>query len=90
MSRLHLTPRSKWSDRASRSLTETMADQRRKVEAEEKIAHGDPLSPAERAVIDAAIVWAASTGTEATLALRDRVAELHVARKAKAKVKVTP
>lgn len=38
---------------------------------------------AKKAVVDAAVVWAASTGTEATLALRDRVAELHAARKAK-------
>ena len=38
---------------------------------------------AERAVVDAAIAWAASTGTEATLALRERVAELIAARKVK-------
>lgn len=77
--------RSKWSDRASRSLAETIEKRRAEMEREKLSAGEDSLIPtAERAVIDAAVAWAASTGTEATLTLRDRVSELNAARKTKA------
>jgi len=73
--------RSRRSEHAARVLAETMAEQRRKMDAEKKPSGDDQVSTAERAVIDSAVTWDASTGTEATIALRDRVAELRAARK---------